>query len=330
MPSRKRKVPSKTSSKKKEEETSSVDSSKEEIDSKEELEQETPSETKEMTAPKAAAPSKATKKAVSSKAVVNKKTTVAKKNVPPKTSSQKKKEPPQSKKSKEKEVESEEKKKPRAPRKKVTLENHLEKYDELLALLDAEVERKQKEREKGTRVFRSIRKSVRELKSDAPKLANARRKAYTGEKRVSGLELKCEITDELADFMQVKRGTTPSRNDITNAICAYIHLRSDEHRPQVLEWAHLNPGGKRNLQNPQDRMKIIPDEKLGKLLGYEKYKSDVAEGKMKETVTNKKTRKRENVIVTDPSLKYYVVQRLIRDQIVGTFKLEKQNEELVG
>lgn len=250
----------------------------------------------------------------------------AKKSTPVKNTPQKKKAAPASSK-KEKPSEVQEKK-PRAPRKKVTMENYLEKCDELLGLLDEEVTRKQKAGEKGTRVFRSIRKTVRELKTDAPKLANTRRKTYSGEKRVSGLELKCEITDDLADFMGVERGTTPSRNDITNAICAYIHLRSDEQRPQVLNWAHLNPEGKRNLQNPQDRMKIIPDDRLGKLLGYEQYKKDVADGKVKETVTNKKTRKRENVVVTDPALKYYVVQRLIRDQIIGTFKMEKPSDEV--
>jgi len=247
---------------------------------------------------------------------------VGKKNVPSRATSQKEKA------SKKPDPEVAEKK-VRAPRKKITIENYLEKCNELLELLDGEVERKQKEREKGTRVFRSIRKTVRELKTDAPKLANTRRKTYTGEKRVSGLELKCKITPELADFMHLPHEATPSRNDITNAICAYIHLRQDEKRPQVLEWADMNPGGKRNLQNPQDRMKILPDEKLEKLLGYNLYKSDVEEGKIKETITNKKTRKREVVTVDDPSLKYYVVQRLIRKQILGTFKLEKPDDIVI-
>lgn len=253
------------------------------------------------------------------------------KKIPPPPKKEKKTPPPKVEKE---EVEPEEKeelvsedseKKVRAPRKKVTMENYLERYDELLKILDGEVERKQREREKGARIFRSIRKTVRELKSDAPKLANSKRKVSTGEKRVSGLELKCHITDELADFMKLEHGSTPSRNDITNAICAYIHLKPDETREQVLEWSHLNPGGKRNLQNPQDRMKIIPDNALSKLLGYEQYKNDVLQGKVKETTTNKKTRKRETVTVTDPSLKYYVVQRLIRNQINGTFKLAKKD-----
>jgi chromatin remodeling complex protein RSC6 len=218
-------------------------------------------------------------------------------------------------------------KKPRAPRKKVTIESYLERCEVLLALLDNEVERKQKEREKGTRVFRTVRKVVRDLKTDAPKLVNSRRKVYTGEKRVSGLELKCKITNELADFMKIDRGSCPSRNDITNAICAYIHIKKDEHRSQVLAWAHLNPDKKRDLQNPADRMKILPDEKLASLLGYESYKLEVETGKIRETVKNPKTQKREVVVVEDPSLKYYVVQRLIRKQIVSTFKLEKPLEE---
>jgi chromatin remodeling complex protein RSC6 len=218
-------------------------------------------------------------------------------------------------------------KKVRAPRKKVTIENYLERCEVLLELLDNEVERKKKEREKGSRVFRTVRKVVRDLKTDAPKLANSRRKVYTGEKRVSGLELKCKITPELADFMKVDRESFPSRNDITNAICAYIHIKKDEQRPQVLAWAHLNPDKKRDLQNPADRMKIVPDEKLGKLLGYDNYKLEVEKGNVRETVKNPKTQKRETVVVQDPSLKYYVVQRLIRKQIISTFKLEKPLEE---
>jgi len=211
-------------------------------------------------------------------------------------------------------------KKQRSPRKKVTIESHLEKYNRLLDILDANIERKQKEGEKGIREYRTIRKNIRELKAESVKIANSKRRTYSGDKRVSGLELKCKITDDLADFMQLPKGSTPTRNEITNAVCVYIHLREDESRPQVLKWAHLNPGGKRNLQNPADRMKIIPDSKLSKLLGYEQYKAGVAAGEFMECVKNKKTQKSEDVVVTDPSLKYYVVQRLITKQIVSTLE----------
>ena len=184
-------------------------------------------------------------------------------------------------------------KKPRAPRKKVTLESHLSKYDALMKLLDAEIERKRRESEKGTRVFRTVRKTVRELYNEAPKIATAKRRVAAGGKKVSGFVLKCSITDELADFMKLPHGSTPSRNEITNSICVYANIKPGETRPQMLKWENLNPGGLRNLQKPTDKMIIIPDDVLSKLLGYDKYVADVEGGLITKSAIDKTTRKKK-------------------------------------
>jgi hypothetical protein len=211
----------------------------------------------------------------------------------------------------------------RAPRKKVTLESHLEKYDTLIKFLDEEIDRKSNDKEKGVRVFRTIRKSVKELHKEVPKIANTKRKNNVNGGKVSGFVLLCKITDELADFMELPRGSTPSRSDITNAICAYARLKPDETRPQLLKWAHLNKDGKRNLQDPNEKMAIIPDEKLSSLLNYEQYKQDVADGKITKKATDKMTKERKTVIVDNDALYYYVIQILIQNQIVETLKKEK-------
>ncbi len=136
MPSRKKRV----SPKKKEADVQDSDSS---VSSSPKPEKKAP-QPKAKKAPAKNAPAASTKK----------------KAAPARAAPQKKKAIAVSSNKKSKNVEVDEKK-PRAPRKKITMENYIEKCDELLALLDAEVERKQKEREKGTRVFRSIRKTVR-------------------------------------------------------------------------------------------------------------------------------------------------------------------------
>lgn len=265
------------------------------------------------------------------------KKSIAKKEVPKKISKKEVSPPDIS------ESESTSETKVRRPRRKVTLETHLQKYDGydsvtgdgkkehmtgVLEILDKEIDRRKKEREKGIRIFQTIRKLIRELRKEAPKIANSKRRVNTGGNKVSGFVLKCQITDELADFMGISRGSTPSRNEITNAICTYIHVKPGEKRPQMLKWEKLNPGGKRNLQNPDDKMTIVPDKKLIKLLRYEQYKKNVADGKVSKNITNKETRRREKVQVTDNSLKYWVAQKLFQRHITKTIRLKKsENSE---
>nr|QBK86587.1 MAG: SWIB/MDM2 domain-containing protein [Marseillevirus LCMAC102] len=213
-------------------------------------------------------------------------------------------------------------KKPRQPRKKITIESHLAKHETLLAFIDKEIDKRAKERGKGTKIFRSLRKLSRELYREVPKIAKTRRKSVGGQK-VSGFKLKCEITKELADFMQLPHDSTPLRTEITNAICVYAHINPDEDRSHVLKWMHLNSEGKRNLQNPEDKMTIIPDDTLKKLLGYEKYQQDVKDGLITRKKTDKNTNEKEIITVEDDALHYWVIQRLIQHQIIRTIKIDK-------
>lgn len=212
------------------------------------------------------------------------------------------------------------------PRKKVTIDSHLEKYQLLISLVKEEIERKQKTREPGIRNVQNIKKMIEELEKEVPKVAKIKRKSDA--RKISGFSLQCVITEELAEFMKIPKNSTPTRIDITNAICAYSHIKPNETKEQILRWNHLNPEGKRNLQDPKNKMNIIPDAKLKKLLKYDKYVKDVKEGKVFKNVLNKDTGKREKVLVEDPVLSYSVIQKLIQVQILETKQAAKKESDI--
>lgn len=232
------------------------------------------------------------------------KKTIPKKSIPPRPSETKKAPKPATK--------NPEPKKQRAPRKKVTLESHNKKFEDLLDLINKEIERKSREKEKGTRTFQRIRKIVRELHKETPKIANGKRKVRsTPSNRVSGFMIKYPINGDGAQFLQVEKGTLLSRREVTNAICVYSHLKPDEKRPQMLKWAYLNPQSKRDLQKPGKRMVIEPNGVLVDLLGYQEYQKQVKAGKVTKRTKIKGTSKTVEEIQEDDALYYWVMQKLI-------------------
>jgi len=206
-------------------------------------------------------------------------------------------------------------KKKRAQRKKPTLETHNQKFEDLLELINKEIERKSREKEKGTRTFQRIRKMVRELQNETPKVANAKRRVRnTNGNRVSGFMIKYPINAKGAEFLQVEKGTPFSRNEITNAICVYSHLKPGEKRPGMLKWEYLNPGGKRDLQKDGKKMVIEPDDVLKELLQYEDYQKRVKAGEVVKKTTTKGPngiKKTVEEAQTDDALFYWVAQKLI-------------------
>lgn len=215
----------------------------------------------------------------------------------------------------------------RAPRKKATIQSHIEKYNELLALLDAEISRKSREKEKGVRSFRKARKLVLALRKELPQVTRskiARSILSTRKNIASGITKKFQISKELAEFLKVPEDTELSRVEATNGICVYAHLKKDEKRESMLRWKHLNPGCKRNLQNPKDKKAILPDAALTKLLRYSQYKKDVAAGKIKIKSKDKTTGKKEEKTVENDLMYYYVIQKLIGPH----FLVEDEDEEI--
>ena len=216
----------------------------------------------------------------------------------------------------------------KVPRRKPTIETHLQKYEDLLERLDGEIDKRSRTRENGVKFLQSVRKTIRELNREAPKISKFKPKNQQNSKRGGGgLSLKYEISDELADFLKIDRGTPLSRNEITGGLCVYIHLKPDETREQTLRWKHLNPKGKRDLQNPDDRTKIVPDAKLGKLLRYDRYQRDVEKGKITRNKKNKETGEKEEITENDDSLKYFVLQSLITRHILDRVEADKPEDK---
>lgn len=204
----------------------------------------------------------------------------------------------------------------KAKKRPVTFEEHMQKYDELLKLVSDEIDKRAREGTAGTRAFRKIRKKIVVLQKETPKVM--KKKYRPKSKKRSGFILDCEISDELRTFLKLKKGENLSRIDITNAICVYAHLDPKEKREKILRWKHLNPNGKRDLQDPDNKRAIVPDAALSKLLGYKKYVSDVEKGKVKRIKTDPVTKEKHLVVEEDSTLYYYVIQKLIQKHIVKT------------
>ena len=151
------------------------------------------------------------------------------------------------------------------------------------------------------------------MRKEIPHISPQAKKIYYKPRKTtnSGLMKKYTISDALADFLGVDHNSQYSRIDITCAICAYAHIKDDEDRDKILQWAYLNPEGKRNLQNPRDKRAIIPDKHLKKLLKYEKYQKDVKAKKITKKIKNKETGEITKIPVDNDFLYYWVIQRLI-------------------
>lgn len=192
-------------------------------------------------------------------------------------------------------------------RKPVTQESVVEELETVVELLNKELEKLKMstDKNKNTRLLKSVRKKVEKAKSHIPKIKKKRN--ILRDPSSSGFMVPYKVSDELLQFMKLEKGTPVSRNDVQCALSAYIHLSEDETREKVLRWKHLNPKSL-DLRDPKNKRIINPDPALNKLLRYNDYKKKVKNGK----VTKKVRQTGEKVVVTDPSLEYYVIMRLIQ------------------
>lgn len=201
-------------------------------------------------------------------------------------------------------------------RARITLENYVEKIQSAIQKCDTEINRLSANptgERKGIKTLKSVRRTLLELETKAPKLTKLRRRYnMTGKDRKnSGLTTPQKISDELRAFLKVDKNQSLSRIEVTRAINSYIHLKENEDRPNILVWNHLNLHN-RNLQNPDDKRIIFPDESLAALLRYPQYQKDVAAKKITEQHKNKLTGTKERVSVTSDALHYRTVQKLIQ------------------
>jgi len=208
-------------------------------------------------------------------------------------------------------------------RKQVSKETYIQDIEAIIKSLSDEITAisEGKKTTAGSRYLRGVRNRVTMLKREFPKVLKI--KNPTGAKKVSGFVLPCKISPELADFLKVPHDRRLSRTEVTNAICVYIRLKPDEIRPHMLVWKHLNPEGKRNLQNPENKMAILPDEALKKLLNYDSYVKRVQKGEIKKKVKDSETGDWKEEVIEKPDLYYWAAQLLVKVHFIETIKSVK-------
>lgn len=101
----------------------------------------------------------------------------------------------------------------------------------------------------GIKFLRSTLKRTKQLQGDVKRVSKKKRAVRQGGNK-SGFMKEVPISDEMAKFLGVEKGSIMSRVECTKGLHAYII----EH----------------DLQNPDNRREIKPDRKLATLLKYDK------------------------------------------------------------
>jgi chromatin remodeling complex protein RSC6 len=102
--------------------------------------------------------------------------------------------------------------------------------------------------EEGKKNICSIEKEfIKFKKYSSSFIENAKRACEKKPRKPSGFVLPVDISDELCDFLNIPHGSQVARTEVTKYIIQYI----TEH----------------DLSDPERKTIIVPDEKLGKLLG---------------------------------------------------------------
>jgi chromatin remodeling complex protein RSC6 len=102
--------------------------------------------------------------------------------------------------------------------------------------------------QEGKKNINNIEKEFTKFKKFAASfIENAKRNCERKPRKPSGFVLPVDISNELCEFLDIPHGSQVARTEVTKYIIQYI----SEH----------------NLSHPEKKTLIVPDEKLGKLLG---------------------------------------------------------------
>jgi len=215
---------------------------------------------------------------------------------------------------------------PRAPRVPLNLDTMLETLKNIESLLTDEVEARTKARSEHNKTgslknVKSALKLVKSVEAKLPKLVKKKQPRRVSSLN-SGFKKPVDITDELAAFIKVEPGTQISRNEITQALCVYIHFDPANPKEAIQRWKDLNKNGHRDLREVNEethKTYIKPDAKLSKLLGYDTYVKDVKAGRVtKKRKLHKTDLVKTEMVEDDPSLHYYTIQKLIQKHIISS------------
>jgi len=131
-------------------------------------------------------------------------------------------------------------------------------FDALVDAIRTEIEsiRSSTDKKKGTGVkfLRQVGKRLKLLKSDTLRVSKQRQRSNRQKNTTSGFMKQVPISKEMAKFANWDPTQLRSRVEVTKYICDYVKQH--------------------NLQNPEDRRQILPDDKLSKLLNFDSKKSD--------------------------------------------------------
>ena len=91
-----------------------------------------------------------------------------------------------------------------------------------------------------------LQKEVLREKKESQKKESKIKKKSDKKKSPSGFAKPTPITNDLSNFLNIPNGEEIARTDVTSKVIAYVKLH--------------------NLQNPENKKQIIPDDNLGKIL----------------------------------------------------------------
>lgn len=177
-------------------------------------------------------------------------------------------------------------------------------------------------------INKKIKKEIDSIRKISLKNSNSLNKDTSSSFTRGGFIKPMKISDELREFLDVNdKSEKFSRTEITRAICYYIKPNADSKKSaQGKDWSYLNDGS-RNLQNPADKTRIIPDEKLSKLLKYDEYVERVKDGKeLKNSKERDDSGNKIKVVITDVGLTYYIIQRLLKNHFINETLTEPKKQ----
>ena len=132
-------------------------------------------------------------------------------------------------------------------RKVVNQESLKTDVEQLKQQVEAEIQRlRTDQKNKGVKFLKAVNKSLKCLAGDLNRVLKSKTKTVRNKNTSSGFMKPVKISSEMALFTQWDPSQLYSRVDVTKFLCNYIKTNE--------------------LQNPEDRRKIICDEKLASLL----------------------------------------------------------------
>uniref|UniRef100_A0A6C0JRN8 Uncharacterized protein n=1 Tax=viral metagenome TaxID=1070528 RepID=A0A6C0JRN8_9ZZZZ len=197
----------------------------------------------------------------------------------------------------------------------------LDSFNEYMATLTVNLEHRIAELEKmhdekkcphkAIQHLRSMLKETEYMQKRITPLIKPKRKQT--DKKNNILMKKVAISPALAKFLQLGKGEQVSRSEVNSAITMYINVKNLDAVPaEKQKWLkRMNPGGKRNLQDPENGSIIVPDKALSELLNYAAYQKKVKAGKQVWNRKNKATGEKEDKVEDSDRLTYSVVQHLL-------------------